>query len=240
MSKEEVKIGSWVEQEPEADILDDNPDVHRVGDNCIFIDGVSMSFKVTAFYKDIVQNRILWTRTTPSLHHYFIGGGKICGTRAAINVIKSEELLCSDFKRDCLRTVSIHRRPYNQYSTLMVEQKKNSEWFMNTTCVDKMVICKEIGNEIYKAGGLSSAAITLYCYGVCGLGEDDAAKHSHCKGTDGHDVVLAQLYNNIATVYHVQLNNLIAAKHFSQKALQWKPDYKKALDRLKIIDDMSK
>jgi len=225
-------VGEWKEPDKKSDVFN-NPHVH-VMDDFVYMDDLSMALESEAFYNNIRQTEVLWTRTIPSLHHYFIGGGTIFGVSAAINLIKSDPLVSSKFKKDYLVTINIDKDIYKAWSTLLVEHKKNSAWFKRQSCMQIMKVCKAMGNELYKIGGLYRAAYNVYYQGILHMELDhDEVRHCGCKGKQ-HDILLAQLYNNVAAALIKVGQHSLAMRH-CRCALMWHKNYSAALAKMQYI-----
>jgi len=198
---------------------------------------VSICAKQTEFYNEILRKLKIWNKVDPK-EHYFIGGGKICGLEKGIKDIMEDEYLHPSFKKNHLKVINIDKGVYDNFSKLLWAQKTGSEFFRNISCINIMLIMKNIGNAVYKAGNLEDAALQLYVLGVIGLGRCGLQEHEQCdKDKKKHDVLLASLYNNISVMFYIQKKYEKAA-HAAKDALHWNGDHEKCKKRLRTIEKM--
>ena len=191
------------------------------------------------FYNNIMKTKKVWHCTKPETHHYFIDKNKICGIQQSINSICNDKFLSKNFKNHHLRVINISPKIYKAYHQLTVSTWKNCSNISSLSCVDKMKIMKDIGNEIFKNGDLNASACYLFIGGVQQLGFDQKAEHKHCSKDNVHNLILSQLYNNISVIYYIE-KSLEKSAHYAKKALFWNPKYGKVIARLKNIENQSK
>ena len=206
------------------------------GEDVVLIDMVSMSKEQELFYDIILKTMNLWSYEDPA-HHFFIGNNKICGLAESINFLRQDPLLSVAFKNNHLRIIKIKNDDYNNYGKLIESTQSNNEYYQKMSCIQIMKIMKNIGNDIYAAGGLKNAAHQLYIGGITRLGQDQDAKHEKCVKDEEHDEIVSKLYNNLSVI-HFTANEYDLSAKYAEKALRWNPNYVKCKRRLKEINNI--
>lgn len=205
-----------------------------------FFDAVSMMFQQEKFYRNILKEKILWNTNKPKFGFHFVDDNrqKICSISTYIKRIMNDDLLSDDFKQNHLRIIEIEPSIFKLYESLWQGSSNMSEgktqWFNSQSCIAKMNMMKDMGNSIYKCGGLNEAALTIYIGGAQQFGFYEAGYHTQCSNDHDHDIILSKLYNNMSLMCY-KLKYYRLAKNYCIKGLQLNPKYKKCHQRFEQI-----
>ena len=161
---------------------------------------------------------------------YFCSPSAICGRKIDNDYIRNDDKLCPHFRKKYVKDIKIDDKAYNDCLKLLWLQKFDNAKFKLIPCPLLMAIFKEIGNEVLRSGQIM-AAYSLYMLGACG---DSYDNHGDCVKTEEHNILCAQLFNNMSYV-HLRLKDYIQAKDYAEAALQLRPDYTKCIKRLSYI-----
>ena len=208
------------------------------GEPVMLINAVGMMMEQQMFYEKVRTENILWF--TDYFGYFIDDDKKICGNVEAIKKIKCDDLLENQWKEDNLRVINFEQsNVYKKYREIMVLQKNNDKRINKIPCIEKMMILKEVGNTVKIAGKLDKAAMLIYCAAIsCVKGDGSSCKHcKKKKDVKNHDNILSKLLHNVSLLYF-ENNNLDSSAEYAKRALKLNPNYKKCLNRLKIINNI--
>ena len=205
------------------------------GEPFFYIDGVSMILNETEqFYRDRLNGNKIWNTSKPFGFHFIDDNNeKICSISSNIERIMNNEILSHNFRENHFRIIKINPSIYKRYASFMkgsiTLSENKSKWFNCQSCIRRMSIMKEMGNSIYKCGGLNKAALHLY---IAATSQCKCIKQKHY-----HDVIKSKLYNNISLIFY-KYKKYKTSRNYCIQALKLIPKYKKCQQRLQEINEI--
>lgn len=173
------------------------------GESMMMVNVIGMMNEQQMFYEKVKKKFFLWN--TDNFSYFIDDHGRICGNVKAIGKIKNDNLLTEESKNKNLRIIDLGKPEiYRNYYRMTTWKNNDDKRCEKMSCVDKMIILKDIGNKIKKAKDLDTAAMLLYLAAIDEFGECDGA-HKSCREKKGntkiHDDMLSKLLHDISLLY---------------------------------------